>query len=117
MYAKATGAACNGLNGVCITVEVDLARGLPGFEIVGLADTAVKEARERVRTALRNSGYRFPLNRITVNLAPANLRKDGSALDLPIAVGILAASGYLPQDKVDGKLFIGELSLEGASGA
>ena len=113
MYAKATGAACNGLNGVCITVEVDLARGLPGFEIVGLADTAVKEARERVRTALRNSGYRFPLNRITVNLAPANLRKDGSALDLPIAVGILAASGYLPQDKVDGKLFIGELSLEG----
>ena len=113
MYAKATGAAFSGLNGVRITVEVDLAPGLPSFEIVGLADMAVKEARERVRTALRNSGYRFPRNRITVNLAPANLRKDGSGLDLPIAIGILVASGYLPQGKVDGKLFIGELSLEG----
>ncbi|XOQ53081.1 MAG: Competence protein ComM [Succiniclasticum sp.] len=113
MYAKVMGAACSGLNGVPITVEADLDRGLPNFEIVGLANTAVKEARERVRTALKNSGFRFPRNHITVNLAPANLRKDGSGLDLAIAIGILAASGCIPQDRLAGSLFLGELSLDG----
>ena len=95
-------------------MEVDIERGLPAFEIVGLPDMAIRESRERVRTALKNSGYPFPQNRITVNLAPANLRKDGSGLDLPIAVGILVSLGVLPQEKVRDKVFIGELSLEGA---
>ena len=95
-------------------MEVDIERGLPAFEIVGLPDMAIRESRERVRTALKNSGFPFPQNRITVNLAPANLRKDGSGLDLPIAIGILVSLGVLPQDKVQDKVFIGELSLEGA---
>ena len=97
-----------------MVVEVDIERGLPAFEIVGLPDMAIRESRERVRTALKNSGFPFPQNRITVNLAPANLRKDGSGLDLPIAVGILVSLGVLPQEKVRDKVFIGELSLEGA---
>ncbi|MBP3811560.1 MAG: YifB family Mg chelatase-like AAA ATPase [Acidaminococcaceae bacterium] len=113
MYAKVFGETPVGLNGAGVIVEVDLERGLPGFEIVGLPDMAVRESRERVRTALKNSGFPFPQNRITVNLAPANLRKDGSGLDLPIAVGILVSLGVLPQDKVKDKVFIGELSLEG----
>ncbi|MBQ9573397.1 MAG: YifB family Mg chelatase-like AAA ATPase [Acidaminococcaceae bacterium] len=114
MYAKVLGETPVGLNGAGVIVEVDLERGLPGFEIVGLPDMAIRESRERVRTALKNSGFPFPQNRITVNLAPANLRKDGSGLDLPIAVGILVSLGVLPQDKVTNKVFIGELSLEGA---
>lgn len=114
MYAKVMGAACSGLNGIPITVEADLDRGLPNFEIVGLANTAVKEARERVRTALKNSGFRFPRNHITVNLAPASLRKHGSGLDLAIALGILAASGCIPRERLTGSLFLGELSLDGA---
>ena len=113
MYAKVLGETTRGLQGKLIVVETDLARGLPGFEIVGLANAAVKEARERVRTAIRNSGMPFPRNRITVNLAPASLRKQGSALDLPMAVGILVSSGLLPQGKVQDKVFLGELSLEG----
>ncbi len=114
MYAKVMGAACSGLNGIPITVEADLDRGLPNFEIVGLANTAVKEARERVRTALKNSGFRFPRNHITVNLAPASLRKHGSGLDLAIALGILAASGCIPRERLTESLFLGELSLDGA---
>ena len=114
MYAKVLGETPVGLNGAGVIVEVDLERGLPGFEIVGLPDMAIRESRERVRTALKNSGFPFPQNRITVNLAPANLRKDGSGLDLPIAIGILVSLGVLPQAKVQNKVFIGELSLEGA---
>lgn len=114
MYARVLGEALSGLEGQLITVEVDLERGLPGFEIVGLPAMAIRESRERVRTALKNSGFPFPQNRITVNLAPADLRKDGSGLDLPIAVGILVSLGVLPQAKVADKVFVGELSLEGA---
>ena len=114
MYAKVLGETPVGLNGAGVIVEVDLERGLPGFEIVGLPDMAIRESRERVRTALKNSGFPFPRNRISVNLAPENLLKDGSGLDLPIAVGILVSLGVLPQDKVTNKVFIGELSLEGA---
>lgn len=113
MYARVLGETPNGLDGEIIIVEVDLERGLPGFEIVGLPDMAIRESRERVRTALKNSGFPFPQNRITVNLAPANLRKDGSGLDLPIAIGILVSLGVLPQEKVQARVFIGELSLEG----
>ena len=114
MYARVLGETPAGLNGAGVIVETDIERGLPAFEIVGLPDMAVRESRERVRTALKNSGFPFPRNRITVNLAPANLRKDGSGLDLPIAIGILVSLGVLPQDKVQNRVFIGELSLEGA---
>ena len=114
MYARVLGETPVGLNGAGVIVEVDIEQGLPAFEIVGLPDMAIRESRERVRTALKNSGFPFPQNRITVNLAPANLRKDGSGLDLPIAIGILVSLGVLPQDKVRDKVFVGELSLEGA---
>ena len=112
MLAKVNSCAVIGLDGEVIDVEVDISQGLPAFAIVGLPDTAVQEAKERVRSAVRNSGHDFPMKRITVNLAPADLRKEGPAYDLPIAVGILVASGQVPS--VDGKaVFLGELSLEG----
>lgn len=114
MYAKTYGETVCGINGEEIIVEVDISNGLPGFDIVGLPDTAVKESRERVRAALKNSGLVFPMARITVNLAPADLRKDGSSLDLPIAVGILTAAGNLLQDETGGKIFVGELALDGS---
>jgi magnesium chelatase family protein len=97
-----------------LEVEVDIAQsGLPNFLIVGLPDAAVQEARERVRAAIRNSGLAFPMRRITVNLAPADLKKEGPSYDLPIAVGILLASGQLDAD-ASGVLYLGELSLDGA---
>lgn len=103
-----------GLEAAAVTVEVHLANGLPNFMLVGLADTEVKEARERVRSALINSGLEFPHNkRITVNLAPADLPKDGGRFDLPIALGILAASGQLDPARLAGHEFAGELSLSG----
>ena len=114
MYAKTFGETVCGINGEEIIVEVDISNGLPGFDIVGLPDTAVKESRERVRAALKNSGLMFPMTRITVNLAPANLRKDGSSLDLPIAIGILTAAGSLLQEEAEGKIFVGELALDGS---
>lgn len=113
MFARAYGGATIGVNGVKIDVEVDSANGLPSFDIVGLPDAAVKEAKERVRTALRNSGFRLRPERLTINLAPANLRKDSSGLDLPIAVGLLAAYGLIEQDRINSAFFSAELSLEG----
>ncbi|MBI0327199.1 YifB family Mg chelatase-like AAA ATPase [Burkholderia plantarii] len=97
-----------------VTVEVHLANGLPSFSIVGLPDTEVRESRERVRAALQNCGFEFPVRRITVNLAPADLPKESGRFDLPIALGILAANGQLPPDVLDGREFAGELSLTGA---
>lgn len=114
MYAKTYGETVCGINGEEIIVEVDISNGLPGFDIVGLPDTAVKEARERVKAALKNSGLIFPMTHITVNLAPADLRKDGSSLDLPIAVGILTAARTLLQEEAAGKIFVGELALDGS---
>jgi len=102
-----------GLDGLIVQVEVDISPGLPAFNIVGLPDTAVQEARERVRAALRNSGCEFPLRRITVNLAPADLKKAGPSYDLPIAVGILLSSGQV-NASLDGTIFLGELSLDGS---
>lgn len=113
MFAKLSGATTFGLNGYVITVEVDLANALPSYDVVGLPTLAVRESKERVRPALKNSGLEFPLRKITVNLAPADLRKDGSGLDLPIAVGILYASGQLGNARLERGLFIGELSLDG----
>ena len=113
MLATAQTCAVVGLDGFIVQVEVDISPGLPAFNIVGLPDTAVQEARERVRAALRNSGCEFPLRRITVNLAPADLKKAGPAYDLPIAVGILLSSG---QVELHGEpaIFLGELSLDGS---
>ena len=103
-----------GLHAPAVTVEVHLANGLPSFALVGLADVEVKEARERVRSALQNAGLEFPANKkITVNLAPADLPKDSGRFDLPIALGILAASGQIDAARLDGWEFAGELSLSG----
>lgn len=114
MLAKITSAAMVGLEAIPVTVEVDIAsQGLPSFTIVGLPDKAVDESRERVRAALKNSGAEFPAKRITVNLAPADLPKIGPAYDLPIAIGILIASGQLPAPNGEA-IFFGELSLDGA---
>jgi magnesium chelatase family protein len=114
MLSTAGGCAVMGITGVPVAVEADLARGLPAFDIVGLPDSTVRESRERVRAAIRNSGYEFPLARITVNLAPAHIRKVGVGLDLPVAVSILAASGQVPARKLDSTTFMGELSLDGS---
>ena len=111
MLATVHSATLQGIEGRVIRVEVDVAPGLPGFTIVGLPDAALQEARERVRGAIRNSGLAFPPRRITVNLAPADLRKAGASLDLAIAVGILLGS---EQARATGRwAFIGELSLGG----
>ena len=113
MLARVRSCAVVGLEGAIVEVEVDISPGLPAFNIVGLPDTAVQESRERVRAAIRNSGYQFPMKRITVNLAPADLRKEGPAYDLPIAVGILLSSGQVDTDATE-VIFLGELSLEGS---
>ncbi len=105
--------AQTGMQAPLVTVEVHLSAGLPGLSIVGLPETAVKESKDRVRAALLNSGYRFPARRITVNLAPADLPKEGGRFDLPIALGILAASDQLPQQRLHQFEFLGELSLGG----
>ena len=111
MLASILSATLHGLDGRSVRVEVDVAPGLPGFTIVGLADTALQEARERVRGAIRNSGYEYPPRRITVNLAPADLRKSGASLDLAIALGILVGS---EQVAANGRwAVLGELSLGG----
>lgn len=102
-----------GINAQPVSVEVHLSNGLPSFAIVGLAETAVKESKDRVRSAIINSQFEFPCRRITVNLAPADLPKSGSGFDLPIAIGILAASGQIPADKLSSHEFIGELALSG----
>ena len=113
MLAKVTSCAVVGLEGAIVEVEVDISPGLPSFTIVGLPDPAVQEARERVRAAIRNSGCAFPTKRITVNLAPADLKKAGPAYDLPIAIGILLSSEQVYAD-VSKTLFLGELSLDGS---
>ncbi len=113
MLAKVSSAALVGLDAHLVDVEVDIAGGLPQFSIVGLPDATVKESRDRVRSALKNSGFHFPAKRITVNLAPAGLKKEGSGLDLAIAIGILVAEEVVPQTGLDHRVLIGELSLDG----
>ena len=113
MLAKVMSCAVVGLEGAIVEVEVDISPGLPAFTIVGLPDAAVQEAKERVRAAIRNSGCTFPMKRITVNLAPADLKKEGPAYDLPIAIGILLSSEQLSADTSQ-MLFLGELSLDGS---
>lgn len=120
MYAKLYGATLHGIDGCIITVEVDISQGLPVFDIVGLPNQSVKEARERVRAAIKNSGYDFPMRRIVVNLAPATIRKSSAGLDLAIALGVLIASGQIKGRKANISallircLFMGELALDGS---
>ncbi|NIS82678.1 MAG: YifB family Mg chelatase-like AAA ATPase [Anaerolineales bacterium] len=114
MLAKVHAAAIVGLEGAIVEVEVDTSRGLPSFTIVGLPDTAVQESRERVQAAVKNAGLFFPRQRVTVNLAPAALRKEGPAYDLPIALGALAASDQVVPEWLEGALAVGELSLDGS---
>ena len=113
MFAKTFGAATYGVDGLLINVEVDSANGMPAFDIVGLPSTAVRESKERVRTAIKNSGLRLRAEKITINLAPANIRKDSAGLDLPIAIGLLASQGRLRPPVCEKFLFVAELSLEG----
>ena len=114
MLAKIHSCALNGLDGYGLTVEVDVGIGLSAFELVGLPDASVRESRERVRAAVKNSGFDFPLRRITVNLAPADIRKEGPSLDLPIAVGILAATQQIDiNEYLLESAFVGELALDG----
>jgi magnesium chelatase family protein len=113
MLAKVMSSAVIGIDAYVVEVEVDISQGLPSFSTVGLAEGAVRESKERVKAAVKNSGYHFPPDRITVNLAPADIKKEGSAFDLPMAVGILAATGLVPKDACMDYLFLGELSLDG----
>src|SRR5512145_1064165 len=113
MLARVSSCAVIGLDGVIVEVEVDTGPGLPGMVIVGLPDTAVQESRERVQSAVKNAGWSYPRKRVTVNLAPASVRKEGPAYDLPIALGVLAATEQVPVEALEGSLVIGELSLDG----
>jgi magnesium chelatase family protein len=113
MLARCRSAALLGLEALTVTVEVDLGPGLPALQMVGLAGTSVQEARERVRSALRHSGFRVPLGRVVVNLAPADLRKEGPGFDLPVALGLLVASAQVSADAVRGVWSSGELGLDG----
>src|SRR6266513_2719950 len=110
--ARLRSCALWGLEAALVTVEVDVANGLPQFLVVGLPDTAISEARERVRAAIRNSGFEFPLRRVVANLAPAERRKEGTGFDLAIALGVLRATGQLNADT--DALCLGELALDGA---
>ncbi|MBR2476602.1 MAG: YifB family Mg chelatase-like AAA ATPase [Clostridia bacterium] len=114
MIAKTVSCALSGIDGVIVTIEADCCQGLPSVDIVGLPDTAVKESKERVRSAVNNSGFSFPQRKVVVNLAPAYIRKEGSFFDLPITIAILSSSGQLREDYTEGYIFIGELALDGS---
>jgi magnesium chelatase family protein len=113
VIAKVNSCSVTGIEGFVVEVEVDISSGLPVFNMVGLPEISVKESKDRVKTAIKNSGYAFPMDRVVVNLAPADVKKEGTGLDLPVAIGILAASGTLPPDHLKSFLFSGELSLDG----
>ena len=113
MFSRVSTCGLLGLDGYHIQIETDISNGIPNFDIVGLADMSVKEARERVRAAIKNSGFEFPVRRITVNLAPADTRKEGSGFDLPLALGILASARVIPSNAMEGTMLAGELALDG----
>ncbi len=114
MLAQIQSAALRGIDAFPVAVEVDVSFGLPVFAMVGLPDASVRESRDRVRAAIRNSGFDFPAHRITVNLAPADVRKAGASFDLPIAIAVLAAAGIVPRCDPERVAIVGELSLDGA---
>jgi len=113
MVSKIKSGALLGVDGCMISVEADIGQGLPAFDIVGLPDSAVRESRERVRAAIRNAGFALPAKNITINLAPANMRKEGPSFDLPIAIGILSCMGIVPREMAEKAFIAGELSLDG----
>jgi magnesium chelatase family protein len=113
MVSKVFTASLFGIDGIRVEVEVDISHGLPSFNIVGLPEPSVKESRERVRAAIKNAGFEFPNDRITINLAPADVRKEGSSYDLPVAIGVLIAMGVIKQEQTADHLVTGELSLDG----
>lgn len=113
MFSSVLSATVAGVDCIPITIEADVSQGLPMFSMVGYLSARVKEAQERVRTALRNTGFAFPARRITVNLSPADIRKEGTGFDLPIAAALLCAFGYLEQEKIEKVCMAGELSLNG----
>ncbi|MCK9216575.1 MAG: YifB family Mg chelatase-like AAA ATPase [Firmicutes bacterium] len=114
MIYKVHSCSIYGINGYIVNVEIDLSNGLPGFDIVGLPDATIKESKERVRAAIKNSSFQFPTKRITINLAPADIKKEGSVFDLAIAAGILGANMFFPDDNINKTIFLGELSLDGS---
>ncbi len=114
MLSTVYGSVVVGIDAFLVEIEVDVSPGLPAFNIVGLPESAVKESRERVRAAVKNCGYGFPTQRITANLAPADIKKEGTGLDLPLALAILVVSGAVSKDAVEGMVFCGELSLDGS---
>ena len=114
MLAQVDSSAILGIDAYVVRVEVDISSSVPMFTIVGLPDAAVQESRERVRSAIKNSGLEFPLRRITINLAPADIKKQGPSFDLPIAVGILAATGQVGSERLADGMFVGELALDGS---
>lgn len=114
MYSRLYSAAVYGITAFIVEIETHLEQGLPAFQVVGLPDATVKEARERVAAALANSGIPFPSKRVTVNLAPANVKKEGSGFDFPLALGILASLEFFPQEEVEKTILIGELALDGS---
>ena len=113
MYSIVSTAIVRGIESIPIRVEADVTDGMPVFEMVGFLSAEVREARERVRTALKNCGYRLPPKRITINLSPAYVRKSGSSFDLPVAVAVLAAMGIIPKDRLEQLLIVGEVGLDG----
>jgi len=113
MLSKIKTMGLMGIDGYVVIVETDISNGIPSFDMVGLGDTAVKESKERVRAAIKNAGFEFPIKRITVNLAPADKKKEGSAFDLPIALGVLTATEQINNKNLDRYAFVGELSLDG----
>ena len=114
MLVKVFGSAVYGVDAITITMEVDLAQGTTGYFIVGLPDNAVKESIERILSAIKNTGFERPRTKVVVNMAPADIKKAGSAYDLPIAVGMLAATGQVPADELEQYIIMGELSLDGS---
>jgi len=114
MLAKVLSAAIYGLEAILVKVEVDVSAGLPSFLTVGLPDTSVKESRERIKAAIKNCGYHFPVKQVTINLAPADIKKEGPYFDLPMAVGILSTTGVISRNEIDDFLILGELSLDGS---
>lgn len=113
MFSRLWTITLEGISATLVEVEAQIENGLFTFSMVGLAGTSVRESKERVPAAIKNSGYQFPQKKVTVNLAPADLRKEGSSFDLPIALCLLAASGQIRSDRLDDYVLLGELSLEG----
>ena len=112
-YSKVLSAALYGVDASVVDVETDIANGLPSFTIVGLPDGAIKESKDRIKSAMHNTGYSIPSKRVTINLAPAHIKKEGSAYDLPICIGILTAIGIIEPQALDGIVMLGELALDG----